>query len=105
MDVKKLPGWLYHAEHEPRIFYEQGVYDAALAAGWVDSPAKIEAVAEPDNENSAAPTGLPPEIAAMGLDDLKAYARGLGIQFVKIRLDTLQAKVAEALAAQAPALP
>ena len=33
--------WLYHSDHPARIFAPDEVA-AALAAGWVDSPAKIQ---------------------------------------------------------------
>lgn len=42
---------------------------------------------------------LPAEIAGMGLDELKAYAKDkFGLSYMKIKLETLQGKVAEKLA-------
>ena len=44
-------------------------------------------------------TELPAEIAAMGLDDLKAYAKDhFGLSYTKIKMETLQAKVAAKIA-------
>ena len=39
--IQKIPGWLFHEDFPARIFNTQTEYDAAIAAGWVDSPAKV----------------------------------------------------------------
>lgn len=34
--------WLYHQNHEARIFTSQAEVDAAIKEGWVDTPAKLK---------------------------------------------------------------
>lgn len=46
MDTKSIPVWLYHAEEGARLFTDVEASVAARKAGWKDSPADLEAVAE-----------------------------------------------------------
>lgn len=65
--IQKIPGWLYHRDFPGRIFNTQAEYDAALAAGWVDSPAKVNLIPDPptpDPEPEVAPPVITPEEVA-----------------------------------------
>lgn len=39
--MHKFPAWLYHQTEEPRVFHDAESHDAAIEAGWVDTPAKL----------------------------------------------------------------
>lgn len=69
--IQKIPGWLFHRDFPGRIFNTQAEYDAALAAGWVDSPAKVNILPVPPKPE---PVITPAEAADLkdGTDQDKA---------------------------------
>jgi hypothetical protein len=81
-----LPTWLYHPEEEARVCHDVEEVEAHLAQGWHNEPFPKKSV-------------LPEEFAFMNLAQLVNYARDSMGLFVppRIRLETLQAKVADAL--------
>ncbi len=88
--------WLYHKEHGAVIFEGAEEVDRALADGWVDSPAKIEAVDVPQPE----PLPVPEEIASMDKEALAVFAKDrFGLVLDKrSAIDKLQQQVAAKMA-------
>lgn len=95
--MSRIPAYLYHPDHEPKIFHSEEELEAALAAGWVDSPAMIQEDAPP----ASAPMGMDPDVWG-DVSALMAYGRSIGmILGPNYKLETLQQKVAEFLDASA----
>lgn len=91
----RVPAYLYHSDHEPTIFETEEALDAALDDGWQDHPDKCAPKAS---------DSLPAEIAGLDIDALKVFAKDRWPSMVihpAIKLETLQAKVTEAMQAQA----
>jgi hypothetical protein len=90
--------WLYHKQHGARVFEGSEEVDRALADGWVDTPAKLEEVAE---ANDGAPLlEVPAEIAGLDKDALAAMAQeryGLSLD-KRFSLEKLQQQVAAKMA-------
>lgn len=66
--MHKFPAWLYHQTEAPRIFHDAETHDAAIEAGWVDTPAKLakpEADMDIDGEDKEA---LLAQAKALGID-------------------------------------
>lgn len=64
---QRVPAWLFHRDFPNRIFNTEAEYDAALAAGWVDSPAKVNILPDPPKPDPE-PEVAPPETKAMKTD-------------------------------------
>lgn len=88
--------WLYHKQHAPRVFDGAEAVAQALAEGWVDSPAKLEAEA-----GDVVPLlEVPAEIAGLDKDALAQLAQeryGLPLD-KRFGLDKLQQMVAAKMA-------
>lgn len=52
MAENKKQAWRYHAEYKPKVFEGEAI-ELAERAGWVDSPAKVEAVDAGDTNPDA----------------------------------------------------
>lgn len=74
--MHRFPAWLYHATEEPKIFHDSESHDAAIEAGWVDTPAKLGKVesANSDDAGDADDAGSTEDKAA-----LLVQAKELGI--------------------------
>lgn len=86
MEPCTVPTWLYHPTEEARVFETAEEVATALASGWSDTP--IPRVAS-----------LPEDMAWMSVQELRQYAQdNLGmVAPPRIKLETLQARVAQAL--------
>ncbi len=63
----RFPTWLYHAVHGTQLFKTEQAFNAAVAVGWVDSPAKLSAApgeALPGPHAPVAPPVVPVEPVA-----------------------------------------
>lgn len=91
--MQEYPKMLYLAGDGGEIIVETAEAEATARADGYVAHSELSAVRTP-----VIPT-LPAEIAGMGLDELKAYAKDrFGLSYLKVKLETLQGKVAEKLA-------
>lgn len=96
--MSRVPAYLYHKDNAPKVFETEEELDSAMEDGWVDSPEKVDARAT--HGPISKPEGLSDEQWG-SLDALRAYAKEIGIALgPKIKIETLQAKVAEATKGQ-----
>ncbi len=88
--------WLYHKQHDPRVFDGAEAVAQAMAEGWVDSPSKVEE----DAGDGAPLLEIPAEIAGLDKDALAQLAQeryGLSLD-KRFGLDKLQQQVAAKMA-------